>query len=235
MHFSMATDRPPLYASAQAEPGRQDVKTLPHQRFLLFLAVFVTAVPVLNLLRGLDFTLALVLGFDLAVLVFLATVAPLWLNAGAVDEIRLRAARDDGGRVLLLLMAVTALVVVGIAVALLVSGRDNLGSRDLLLVAGTLVLAWVFVNLVFAFHYAHLFYDQHEGADRGGLHFPECRTPGFADFCYFSLVIGMTCQTSDVAILTSGLRRVAMVQGFVAFIFNLGVMALTINVLAGVL
>jgi hypothetical protein len=84
-------------------------------------------------------------------------------------------------------------------------------------------------------NYAHLYYDQVEAGDAGGILFPEGGKPVFADFVYFAFVIGMTCQTADLDIASRQIRRVVTLQGLFAFFFNLGVLAMTMNVLSGVL
>lgn len=208
-------------------------QAVPHPRFLLFLAVFGAGWGLASLWVGPS--VGLVLGFDAAALAFIAASLPIWLDDHP-DKMRVRAARDDGGRVLLLGVAGIVVVVVALALVRLISGATMGADRlNVALIVGTLVAAWVFVNLVFSYHYAHLYYDQADGADVGGLAFPGKEPPIFADFCYFSLVIGMTSQVSDVQILTRSLRRVATVHGLFAFFFNLGVLALTINVVSGVL
>ena len=105
------------------------------------------------------------------------------------------------------------------------------------LLVGTLLIAWTFSNLVFAFHYARLYYSDVSGdapgrKDRGGLDFPGEDPPVFADFVNFSLVLGMTCQTADINITNARMRRLASAQGYLAFVFNLGILALTVNVVA---
>jgi uncharacterized membrane protein len=117
----------------------------------------------------------------------------------------------------------------------MVEGRNHLTTMDFAIVAVTLVLAWLFSNLVYAFHYAHMFYDAKDAGDAGGIIFPEGGAPVFADFVYFAFVIGMTCQTADLDISSRRIRRVVTMQGLFAFFFNLGVLAMTINVLSGVL
>lgn len=200
-----------------------------HPRFLAFLAVLGGAtaalVPLVGLLKG------TVIGFDIAALVFVLSCIPLWREE-EVEGIRARAARDDGGRALLLLTSLVLLLVILVTLALMVRGRAALGPWDFALVTLTLMLAWTFGNLVYAFHYGHLYYDCEA---RPGLDFPGGEPPLFADFCYFSFVLGMTFQVSDVQILTRAFRREATLHGLFAFFFNLGVLALTINVLAGVL
>jgi len=97
-----------------------------------------------------------------------------------------------------------------------------------------LLIAWLFSNLVYAMHYAHNFYlPGDKGRDRSGLDFPETDEPGYWDFLYFAFTLGMTFQTSDVSITASGMRRTVLFQCLAAFLFNLGILAFTINVLGG--
>lgn len=209
------------------------MKKLRHPRFVLFLAVLLVAGAAA--LRFTSPDVATVVAFDLAAFVFLVSVAPLWWH-GTPSRIRSSAARDDGSRILLLAVTAIVVVVILVAVGLMVGTRSTLGPADLVLVVATLLLAWGFVNTVYALHYAHIYYDQsNDGADRAGLKFPETMLPAFSDFSYFSFVVGMTFQVSDVAITSPQLRRVVTVHALLAFFFNLGVLALTINVLAGVL
>ncbi|MBN2629278.1 MAG: DUF1345 domain-containing protein [Rhodobacteraceae bacterium] len=212
-------------------------KTLPHARFLAFLAVFVlTALATFPVLR---LEQAAILAFDLAALVFILGCVPLYRDDGA-DAARARAARDDGGRVLLSISAASVIAALLLALGRLIEGRNNLTGLDFAMVTGTLVLAWAFINLLYAFHYSHLYYTQlgaHDGGgkDAGGILFPEAEAPVFADFVYFAFVIGMTSQTADLDISRRAIRRVVTFHGMVTFFFNLGVLALTINVLSGVL
>ena len=97
----------------------------------------------------------------------------------------------------------------------------------------TLVLIWLFANSVYALHYAHDFYTAHpqHGADCGGLDFPGTPQPGYPDFLYFACTLGMTFQTSDVQITAPEVRRLALLHSLTAFVFNIGVIAFTINAL----
>lgn len=205
---------------------------LPHPRFWLFLAVFAVATGagagVLAIER------AVAVGFDLGALAFIAAALPLWA-AGDAPALRSGAARDDGGRGLLLAVAVLVVGVILIAVGQMVAGGPPSVAAAALAVV-TLVLAWAFANLVAAFHYAHLYYDPADDgskADQGGLSFPGTPQPGFSDFCYFSFGVGMAFQVADVAVQAPGLRRVVTVHAVLAFLFNIGILAFTINILAG--
>lgn len=206
--------------------------SLRHPRFLLFLAVFLSASGLAAL--AIPIPRAAIMGFDLAASIFILSAWPLWID-DRPDAARARAARDDGGRILLLLTAVLVIAAILLAVGRMVQGAQALSAADFGIVAGTLVLVWLFSNLVFAFHYTHIFYDQEDGGDAAGIVFPEDGEPIFADFVYFSFVIGMTCQTADLNISSRHIRRIATLHGLFAFFFNLGVLALTINVLSGVL
>ena len=93
----------------------------------------------------------------------------------------------------------------------------------------TIVLSWAFIHTMFALHYAHEFYDR----TAGGMAFPgDDREPDYWDFVYFSFVIGMTSQVSDVDVTSKEIRRTVTAHGVVAFVFNVALLALTINLAA---
>jgi len=198
-------------------------------RFVAFIIVFaaglVVAIPSLGLGRG---TMA---AFDAASLLFLVSIVPLSNCAGA-DEMRRRAKGNDANRAGLL--ALTGLVMIVILVAVAGEIRAKSDGATVALVVGTLALAWLFSNTVYALHYAHIFYlGDEKGADLAGLDFPDCNEPDYWDFIYFSFTLGMTFQTSDVEMTSRKMRRVAIGQCLAAFVFNIGVLAFTINVLGG--
>ncbi len=172
---------------------------------------------------------ALLGAFCLAVAVFVASCVPLW-RGGDPSLLRRHARRDDVGGLLLLVLTVTicGAVLATLSLLLLERGALDTAARFLLLV--TLIAAWVFANLIYAMHYARMFWSDEHG---GGLEFPATAQPGFADFVHFAAVIGMTCQTADIAITSTALRRVVTGHSLFAFAFNLGVLSLSVNLLAG--
>lgn len=204
----------------------------PHPRFLLFLSVFVAVSGLAAVAVPME--RAVILGFDVAAVAFIVTMWLLWRDDDP-DAARARSARDDGGRVLLGMTCALVIVVILLALGRLVQDRGALGLAVFGTVVATLVLAWLFGNFVYALHYAHVFYEQKDGGDTGGIVFPEGNEPIFADFVYFAFVIGMTCQTADLDISSRRIRRIATIHGVSAFFFNLGVLAMTVNVLSGVL
>lgn len=175
---------------------------------------------------------ALAMGFDLAAIIFLIALLPL-LRSFSVDDMRRHAEQNDANRSLILVVSTLLALVVLAAISGELSaarGGDRLAMGKLLL---TLALAWLFANSVYALHYAHAFYfgSGEQGGHRGGIEFPGTKTPDYADFAYFAFTLGMTFQTSDVQITAPDVRRLVLVHGLVAFAFNIGVIAFTINAL----
>lgn len=212
---------------------------IPHPRFLLFLAMFGAAAALLR--QPLGWSPAVMLGFDIAALAFLASLFRM-MNRDKAEHIRRRAAANDAGRGLLLLLAglllATILVTVAIGLREAIRHPTHFGVALPLL---TLVVAWLFGSAVMALHYAHLYYDavrhpthpeEHMG-DQGGLVFPQPETPLYWDFAYFSLNLGMTYQVSDVTISSPLLRRMVILHCVAAFFFNIGVLALAVSMIGG--
>lgn len=199
-------------------------------RFLLFCLLFPAASAAF--MMWLEVGRAVLAGFSVAAFVFLLTVSML-LRRGEAGQIRAQAKRNDANRVLLLLITGVTMLVVLTAVAKELQGKPDVWSASLVVV--TLALAWLFSNTTYALHYAHLYYGDADGkeGDDGGLDFPHCDEPDYWDFLYFSFTLGMTFQTSDVDITARRMRRVATGHCLAAFVFNLGVLAFTINVLGG--
>jgi uncharacterized membrane protein len=206
----------------------------PHARFFpwrygMFLALLALCAPLAFVLPWHEAVMA---GFDIAAAAFLVTVIPL-LGADIATMRRL-AERNDVNRQLMLLITGVVAIVILVAVGVAVSARGGPRAPVIALLLATLMLAWLFTNMVYAMHYAHIFYLRGSGGgDSGGIDFPATEEPRYWDFIYFAFTLGMTFQTSDVAIQTQLVRRIATFHCFAAFIFNLGIIAFTINVLGG--
>jgi uncharacterized membrane protein len=178
---------------------------------------------VTRLLTGWDITLALylVLAFHLMV-------------RSDFRHIRRHAAMQDEGQFMILTCTVAAALasLAAIFVELGTSAGEASRPRNQVpLAAVTILLSWAFIHTIFALHYAHEFYDETSGR---GMTFPGGDpNPDYWDFVYFSFVIGMTSQVSDVAITSKVIRRTATVHGIVSFLFNAALLALTVNIAAG--
>lgn len=176
-----------------------------------------------------------ILGFDCGGGLFLALT--LRMMAGAAPERMRRAARrfDEGEAIILVVTLCAALFgLVAVVAELGVAKPDNqhVLIPHIILAAGSLVLSWTLTHTLFALRYAHQYYSdapEPGTSDAAGLQFPGTAQPDYWDFMYFSFVVGMTCQTSDVNIANRGARRLALVHGALSFLFNTVILALAIN------
>lgn len=156
-------------------------------------------------------------------------------------EVRKIAKLQDSSRTFLFLFVIAASLVSFVAIVfLLKSAKAHPGpsvTEHVLLAIGAVMVSWLLVHTVFALRYAHLYYDTDtddgQAKKGGGLDFPEEKEPDYLDMVYFSFVIGMTFQVSDVEISSREIRRWALLHGFLSFIFNTAILALSINVISG--
>lgn len=156
-------------------------------------------------------------------------------------EIRKMAKLQDSSRTLIFLFVIAAsMISLGAILFLLKSTKGESGANvtgHILLAMSSVVVSWWLVHTLFTMRYAHLFYTADEGQTTpvGGLEFPGDTQPGYMDFVYFSFVIGMTFQVSDVEISSSTIRRLAWMHGLVSFAFNTAIVAFSINVLSSLM
>lgn len=147
---------------------------------------------------------------------------------------------EDSSRVLILLFAIVAAIASIVAVIYLLGSttkQDPDHPRKVLLAILAVVSAWGLLHTVFTLRYAHLFYGDDPDQKRrpGGLDFPHDSEPDYLDFAYFSFVIGMTSQVSDVAVSSKSMRRTALLHGVLSFAFNTMIIALTIGGVSGLI
>ena len=181
-----------------------------------------------------EITRALI-GWNGGVVIFLC-LAFAFMSSVDPDRIRRRAiAHDEGGRFVLVLTILASIASVGALIAELSVAKGSAGADwRVALAAGTVILSWLFVQIVFAMHYAHLYYLAEEsGEPRGGLEFGECGEPDYWDFVHFSIVLGATSQTADITFSSKPMRRVGTLHTLVAFGFNTAILATMINLAAG--
>jgi uncharacterized membrane protein len=196
-------------------------------RFLLFIGLLLVGIPI-----GHHFLHRWALGgmaaFDVAAAIFLLVCAPL-LGMHEADDIREHAAQNDANRRVLLGITGVVIGVLLVAIAAETIGHSPQPFTKGLIIL-TLALAWLFSNLIYAFHYAHLAYGD-ECHECCGLDFPGTPKPDYWDFIYFAFTCGMAFATSDVQITDRHVRKIVTIHCLAAFAFNIGVLAFTINVL----
>ena len=155
------------------------------------------------------------------------------------EQIRHVAKKEDGSIAFVFTVILVSSFASMITVLILIVSKkmsQNAEVYSLLVTVASVLLSWLMVHTTFTFHYAHLYYDDH-ATDAlklaEGLDFPYEKKPNYLDFAYFSFVLGMTFQVSDVQITSGKLRRVALFHGLLSFALNTFVVAFTINIIAG--
>lgn len=196
----------------------------------IFISIAVGIVAFFLLPGSLRQVTRLLVGWDVFAGFYLALVFTMVWRSG-ITHIRRNAVLQDDGRFLILL--VTALgAFASIAAIVFELGASNRSVPGLVLATITITLSWTTVHTAFSLHYA---YEYYRGKTPGGLQFPrgdEHEEADYWDFVYFSFVIGMTAQVSDVGITDRIIRRTATVHGIISFVFNTALVALMVNIAA---
>jgi uncharacterized membrane protein len=173
------------------------------------------------------------------VVVLMAWVTICTANPRTIQR---RARLQDSSRTLIFAFIIVAACMSLLAVILVLREHkavQKTGGLHLSMAALAVIESWLLIHTVFALHYAHAFYRSEQEADvegtGGGLIFPGEHKPDYEDFAYFSFVIGMTCQVSDVNVTSRSMRRLALLHGLLSFAFNTVILALSINIISGLL
>lgn len=171
------------------------------------------------------------IAWNAGVWLFLALVLHMMMRA-RVSDLRKRAGLEEEGRVATLVIVTVATAVALVALGLELSQALQSKAPDqtlrVVIAFAAILGSWLFVNFAFALHYAHEVY--RTKLSMNALNFPNEKEPDYWDFLYFAMVLGTTFQTSDVEIRSRILRRTAMMQGIVAFLFNTAIIALSVSV-----
>ena len=203
----------------------------------LFVSLAVAAVVAAALPHAVGPMLRAVLAWDCAIAVFIALVIVMAARATPAS-MRDRAQREDETRwVFLAIMAGAAFFSMFAILGVMRGAKAAAGGAALrmtVLAGLTILLSWLLAHTVFALHYAHDYFNDLTRERPPGLAFPaEHDNPDYWDFLYFSFVVGMTAQVSDVQVMTQKWRRLVLAHGLLAFLFNTVVLALSINLVAG--
>lgn len=222
-------------ASAFGWPGRV---VAGHPRSFIAILIGLAAYPILP--RHLGAASRAVLAWDVGCLSFLVLCAVLFLREPPTRMPANAEAQQEGEWTVFWITLAGAVASFAALALEFSSGKDDPSAvRDfrMAVVAATLFLSWLTTHVLFALRYAHEYYETEPGAMAvtGGLEFPGEKNPDYWDFVYFALVLGMTFQVSDVQITARKFRRLATVHGLIGFLFNTVIIALTVNIAAGLL
>jgi uncharacterized membrane protein len=178
----------------------------------------------------------LLIAWDTGIVLYLGLICTMMARSDH-DSIQRRADEEDAGAAAVLSLTIVAALASFVAIGAELHGlHEATGPKPvgrLALAAITILVSWLFVHTMFALHYAHDFYAGER--DRGGLKFPGERRPDYWDFLYFAFNLGAASQTSDVAIEAARTRRFVLAHTILSFLFNTTILAMAINVGAGLL
>lgn len=196
------------------------------RRHIKFLLAFVFGLALLGLtsLTPLDWVMRSLAGVN-GFFVFYLALAWHTVRGSSPDALRRHAEADDEGAAVILMMAV-ATIGISLGAIFMVLNRPSLAMAEALFALASAPLGWAMIHTLAAFRYAHLYYAPDPDS---GLEFPGTAKPLIGDFMYFSYVIGMTAQVSDVEVTESRLRRVVLVHSVGSFFFNTVILALAVN------
>jgi uncharacterized membrane protein len=174
-------------------------------------------------------TRSLLIAFNFGVIAYL-TLMVFMFSKATTSTMRKRAeVQEEGKWTVLGASLFVALAVLGALSSDLHAAKVKSGA-DIVLASSTIFFSWAFVAFTFSQHYAHAFYTKPDQ-----LEFPNTPLPDYWDFLYFSTVLSMCCQTSDVVVKASDIRRIVLLQSVLSFFFNVIIISITVNVVAGVL
>ncbi|MND93154.1 hypothetical protein D3C80_853320 [compost metagenome] len=195
---------------------------------------FVAAIAAVIALPVLIFLLPELAAALTAIVFFVVYLILIGLRVRHLDADRLQASGQNTDEPAPIILAVTLLAAVAALVTLFeaLNQKQPSGLLDVAVGFAAVLLGWFSIHTMFSLHYAHLYWRPGEKADGksvGGLEFPQTDRPGAWDFLYFGYVIGMTAQTSDVAITATDMRKINLLHAVVSFFFNTILVAAAVN------
>jgi uncharacterized membrane protein len=180
----------------------------------------------------------LLAGWNVGVALYLAMMHTMIWRVD-MAHLRKRTSEQDEGAFAILLLTIAATLASLVAIVFELGGLKQATPSEavsqVLLAIATILLSWSFIHTIFSIHYAHEYYGERRDGIIGGLTFPGDNEPDYLDFLYFSLVIGLTSQVSDVAVTSKVIRRVVALHGVLSFFFNLTILALTVNMISNII
>jgi uncharacterized membrane protein len=176
----------------------------------------------------------LLIAWNVGAWAFLAMIAAM--VADPKRDARVQARPEDENQWMLAFLGIVAACAATAAIVWeLGTVKDMTGwskAGHLTLVGATLLSAWTFLQVMFALHYAGVYFRPRPGGIHGGLDFPGSTEPGWTDFFYQAFVVGCTFASSDVNVTSTRMRRICVIHGVVSFFFSAVILALAINIAA---
>lgn len=225
--------------SVRKKQGNIFLRMMPVHRFVISL-ILAVIVFLLMISSDLYILVKIMISWSIFTLSYIITSWIVFFGQNPA-QIRELSKQEDGSRLYVFSLIIITSFASLISVLLLMLSQNSKATPQIIFIPVALscmLFSWIMVHTIFAFHYAHLYYgddtkDSTKHAE--GLEFPGEKKPDYVDFAYFSFVVGMTFQVSDTAVHARSIRRLVLLHGLISFGLNTFVVALTINLIAGLL
>lgn len=163
----------------------------------------------------------------------------LFFNTTAEQQHAIVKKQDDDIRVIFAIVLSAVCISLLGTVLLILNNDESILQKDVrtIVTIAAITLSWILLHTIFTIRYAHLYHNHDKpraGNEGGGIDFPNSEQPDYIDFAYFSFVIGMTFQVSDVTISSKTVRRYVLLHSLISFVYNTIIVALTVNIIAGI-
>lgn len=225
--------------SVKKKPGNVLFRMMPIHRFII--SIILAGIVYLSILSvDLEVMIKMMISWSVFAFSYIITSWIIFFGQKP-EQIRALSKREDGSRLYVFSLIIVSSFASLLMVLLLMLSQNTKATPQTVFIPvaiGGILFSWIMVHTIFGFHYAHLYYgdDTNDSTKHaGGLEFPGDKKPDYLDFAYFSFVVGMTFQVSDVAVTSKSIRQLVLLHGLLSFGLNTFVVALTINLVAGVL
>lgn len=225
--------------SVKEKQGNIFLRMMPVHRFIISL-ILAVIVFLLMISSDLDILVKIMIAWSVFALSYIITSWIVFFGQNP-SQIRELSRQEDGSRLYVFSLIVITSFASLVTVLLLMLSQNAKETPQIIFIPVAIcgmLFSWIMVHTIFGFHYAHLYYgdDTNDRARHAeGLEFPGEKKPDYVDFAYFSFVIGMTFQVSDTAVTSRSIRRLVLLHGLISFGLNTFVVALTINLVAGLM
>jgi len=214
-------------------------KTSGYQKLVVSLLLAAIAYPFLYL-SEIDSSLRFIICWDIFAVAMITMSWLLFFYTNAQQQRQIVIKQDEDIRVIFTIVVSSVCISLAGAILLLINTKESPFDNDLRTIVTILAVttSWILLHTIFTIRYAHLYHNnqtEKKADEGGGLDFPNPELPDYIDFAYFSFVIGMTFQVSDVTISSKTIRRYALLHSLISFVFNTIIVALTVNIIAGII
>lgn len=213
-------------------------RTSGYQKLMLSLFLALCSYAATLLLDMSTFT-RIIISWDVFAIAMITMMWILFFTTTAGEQREIVKRQDDDIRVIFAIILISVCISLFGALFLILSTNESIFEKDLrtIVTIAAITTSWILLHTIFTIRYAHLYHNPIAAVAEngvGGIDFPKTDSPDYIDFAYFSFVIGMTFQVSDITISSKTVRRYVLMHSLISFVFNTIIVALTVNTIAGI-